>query len=123
MTSAEHGFGAIAPVRPQPYVPRHDDPLPRLLVQLIARMGEPTDIERAVSRPWASALFEGRRHEIRLRISGDDFPARGMAFLKGLREAEWPLPGHFVADIDVDGGDGDMDSAWIDLSILTIRDW
>ena len=31
------------------------DPLPRLLSQLIKRAGDPATIERATSRPWASA--------------------------------------------------------------------
>ena len=55
---------------------READPLAQLLVQLIARIGEPATVERAVSRPWASALFEGRRHVILLRVAGGGLRAR-----------------------------------------------
>lgn len=100
-----------------------DDPLPRLLLQLVARAGPPATIDRATSRPWASALFEGRRHDVRLVFGGDDAAPRRAAFIDGLSDAEWTLSGHFVADICVDAiGAGDT-GPWLDLSALTIRDW
>ncbi|NWK95117.1 hypothetical protein DM806_05440 [Sphingobium lactosutens] len=99
------------------------DPLPRLLAQLVARAGDPTMIERATSRPWASALFEGRRHVIRLKMGGSDAAARRAQFADGLEEAEWTLPRHFVADICIDDQGKEADSLWIELSALTIRDW
>ncbi len=99
------------------------DPLPRLLAQLIERAGEPASIERAISRPWASALFQGRRHVITLRIKGPDAKDRRTRFAEGLEEAEWTLPRHFVADITIDGGRSDADDEWIELSALTIEDW
>lgn len=99
------------------------DPLPRLLAQLIERAREPASIERAISRPWASALFQGRRHVITLRIQGPDAKDRRARFAEGLEEAEWPLPRHFVADIAIDGGRSEADDEWIELSALTIEDW
>lgn len=123
MTSIHHGFDATNLVRNQPIGNRRGDPLPRLLDQMLARAGEPTVIERATSRPWASALFEGRRHIIRLRFSGADHLARGDAFLTDIDTAEWRLGGHFLADISIDDGDADATSLWVELSALTIQDW
>ncbi|MEC3909971.1 hypothetical protein U5A82_05630 [Sphingobium sp. CR2-8] len=123
MTSADHHFGPSNLIRNQGIGNRQDDPLPRLLSQLLDKAGQPAMIERAVSRPWASALFEGRRHIIRLRMSGDDFPNRGTAFMRDVEDAEWSLPGHFVADVHIDDGDANDEGVWLELSVLTIRDW
>ncbi|AEG50531.1 hypothetical protein Sphch_2899 [Sphingobium chlorophenolicum L-1] len=100
------------------------DPLPRLLAQLIERAGASVTVERAASRPWASALFQGRRHVIALKLAGPDAAERRAAFVEGIGEAEWNLAGHFVADISIDDsspvpGGGE----WIELSALTIEDW
>lgn len=102
---------------------RARDPLPRLLAQLMARAEEPASVARAASRPWASALFQGRRHVVTLRLSGVSAPERARRFCQGIEEAEWTLPGHFVADISVDGARSDADGEWIELSALTIEDW
>lgn len=99
------------------------DPLPRLLTQLAARAGDPVTIERAASRPWASALFQGRRHIIALQIGGLDAAERCAHFLEGLEEAQWRLTGHFVADISVDASRSTAEGEWIELSALTIEDW
>ncbi|KEQ51923.1 hypothetical protein [Sphingobium chlorophenolicum] len=100
------------------------DPLPRLLAQLIERAGASVTVERAASRPWASALFQGRRHVVALKLAGADAAERRAAFVEGIGEAEWNLAGHFVADISIDDnspvpGGGE----WIELSALTIEDW
>lgn len=102
---------------------RANDPLPRLLAQLIERAGEPAAIERATSRPWASALFQGRRHVITLRLSGSNAAERRARFTRGLEEAEWTLPRHFVADITIDASRSMAGEEWIELSALTIEDW
>lgn len=99
------------------------DPLPRLLAQLLARAGEPAVVERATSRPWASALFQGRRHVIAIRLSGPDARERRLAFAAGLEEAEWTLRRHFVADIAIDDSRSAPAEEWIELSALTIEDW
>ena len=99
------------------------DPLPRLLSQLIKRAGDPATIERATSRPWASALFQGRRHVIAMKIAGVDAKERRQRFAAGLEDAEWILPKHFVADIIIDGGRSAPDYEWVEISALTIEDW
>ncbi|WIW88523.1 hypothetical protein K3M67_00610 [Sphingobium sp. V4] len=123
MTSVDPLFARANLVRSQAIGNRTADPLPRLLAQLLARAGAPAVIERATSRPWASALFEGRRHVVRLTLGGDDAAARGALFAQGLAEAEWTLPHHFVADIVIDDQGEHVDSVWIEMSALTIRDW
>ncbi|MCI4591417.1 hypothetical protein MOK15_15130 [Sphingobium sp. BYY-5] len=123
MTSIDPLFARANLVRSHAIGNRSADPLPRLLAQLVARAGSPTMIERATSRPWASALFEGRRHVIRLKLEGSDAAARQIRFIDGLEDAEWTLPDHFVADICVDALGEEADRSWIDLSALTIRDW
>lgn len=123
MTRAHHGFGSSNLVRNKDIADRRGDPQPQFLDQLLARAGMPTTIERANSRPWASALFEGRRHVIRLRFAGGDYAARADDFVTGIESAEWTLSGHFVADISIDDGLIETDSVWLELSALTIEDW
>lgn len=99
------------------------DPLPRLLAQLLERAGTPVTVDRAASRPWASALFQGRRHVVALTLAGPDAAERRATFIEGIEEAEWNLTGHFVADISVDGNRPTPGGEWIELSALTIEDW
>lgn len=107
---------------------RRTDPLPRLLRQLVARAGEPCTVVRTASRPWASALFQGRRHEVTMMLPGADAAGRLAAMVEGIGEAEWTLQGHFVADITVDAQqvatepDGGL-VATLELSALTIEEW
>ena len=119
---------SIDPIRPTGNLIRNEgnrenDPLPRLLVQLAERAGSPSAVERAASRPWASALFEGRRHVIALRLTGADAAERRARFAEGLADAEWTLHGHFVADICIDESHSATGEEWLELSALTIRDW
>ena len=97
--------------------------MPRLLAQLLARTGDNARVERAASRPWASALFEGRRHVVRLAISGAEALAAKARLLDGLSEAQWVLPRHFVADICVDAEGDSAGGLWVELSALTIEEW
>lgn len=124
MTSMDHPKTAANPTRHALRETQARDPLPRLLSQLVARAGEPSCILRATSRPWASALFQGRRHVIVLHLDGDDAPDRLARFAEGLDDAEWTLQRHFVADITIDDRtphpEGGM---WVELSALTIEDW
>ena len=123
MTRLDHEFAREHFPRPTRPMHRSEDPLPRLLAQLTALAGGMASVERAVSRPWASALFEGRRHMLTLRLDGPEGADRRARLAAAVGEADLPLPGHFVADICVDGGGDDERGAWIDLSTLTIRDW
>lgn len=123
MTSMDAHFGRANLLRNKAIERRGTDPLSLLLAQLLLRAGRPTVVDRATSRPWASALFEGRRHAIRLRFSGPKAQDQKDRLIAGLDEAEWALPGHFVADITVDAHGNADDEPWVQLSALTIRDW
>lgn len=127
MTSLIHTMpGARTCERTAPV--RRTDPLPRLLRQLVARAGEPYAVVRTASRPWASALFQGRRHEVTMTLPGTDAAERLAAMVAGIGETEWSLRGHFVADITADaqqvasGQDG-VPVATLELSALTIEEW
>ncbi|MHA6768276.1 hypothetical protein [Sphingobium ummariense] len=123
MTSAHHRFAAVIPVGICTPGLRGADPLPRLLVQLAARAGSEATVLRATSRPWASALFQGRRHAVTLRFGGRDAASACRRFAEGIEEVEWKLTGHFVADITVDSVHPDEDGKRLELSALTIEDW
>lgn len=123
MTSIDHAFAAANMVRNKAIGNRAGDPLVRLLDQIIQRAGPPALIVRAASRPWASALFQGRRHVIQLRIEGIDAAGRSAAFTQGLEAAEWRLTGHFVADITIDDASIDAEGETLDISALTIEEW
>ena len=123
MTSMDAHFGRPNLLRNKDIRRRGADPLPLLLAQLLLRAGRPTVIDRTTSRPWASALFEGQRHTIWLRFSGAEAQKQKDRLLAGLDDAEWTLPGHFVADIAVDGEGVADEDVWVRLSALPIRDW
>lgn len=122
MTSMDPHFTAPNLIQNQVIGSRPADPLPRLLAQLLERAGGPAMVERAASRPWSSALFEGRRHVIVLRLTGPDAGERHARFIAGLGSTEWLLPGHFVADISVDEEYVKADDALLELCALTIQD-
>ncbi|MBB3983361.1 hypothetical protein GGR44_003049 [Sphingobium fontiphilum] len=115
-----------APIgRPGPGLParRSADPLPQLLRQLAARAGDACLFDHVASRPWCSAMFQGRRHAITLRLEGADTGARADALTTGLPDMEWSLSGHFVADMVVDERLDRADGVTLILSALTIEDW
>jgi hypothetical protein len=122
MTSIDHHFSPNNLVRNKPIGKHKGDPLPRLLVQLVEHTA-PATILHTASRPWCSALFQGRRHVIMLRIDGVDADSRQARFANGLACAEWTLPGHFVADISIDEVARGDEAIIVTLSALTIEEW
>jgi hypothetical protein len=90
--------------------------------------GSQARIEAASSRSWASATFQGSRHEILLRISGEACAALMSSMAMRLPEAEFVIAGHIVADISVDIRETGIDAngssyARLGLSALIIEDW
>lgn len=59
----------------------------------------PVTLEEVSSRAWASATFVGARHEISLRLEGDQADEAAKDFVAGLAATEFPLRGHIVADM------------------------
>jgi len=50
---------------------------------------------------WQSLTFIGERHEIALRIAAPDSAAAASRLIDGIADAEFDLPGYFVADVAV----------------------
>ena len=76
------------------------------------------------STDWQSLTFSGERHEIALRIPGPGALAVAERLTDGLTDAEFSLPGHFVADIAVRGEPVAGPDGAVSLAIeaLTIAD-
>jgi hypothetical protein len=68
---------------------------------------------------WASATFNGARHELRLEAT--DSPALE-AWLDALPEADLPLRGHLVADIVVTGVTRAGGVATMTIEALTVEE-
>ena len=80
-------------------------------------------IEEMRSRSWASVTFEGARHEVTLRLTGDGTRATTEQFLAGLEVEEFALRGHILADIVVVGRDDLADrDVRIRLEALTVEE-
>lgn len=73
-----------------------------LIRALLARADVSRDAVRLVSyraTDWHSLTFAGERHELTVRIPGEDRIAIVRRLIGGLGEHEFNLPGHIVADI------------------------
>jgi len=85
----------------------------RLTRLLAAELGGGIAIGVSTLRPWASANFVGARHL---------FPCTGDQSAKALQDklmtADWRLPGHIVADVAVEPGEGTA----FTIEILTVED-
>jgi hypothetical protein len=55
------------------------------------------------STDWQSLTFSGERHHLALRVTGADSPQVAGRMCDGLEDAEFGIPGMFVADIAVVG--------------------
>jgi hypothetical protein len=121
MTSLHHATPHPTPTTRRAARPRR--PLAQLTDLLCAAIGDGTEIMASLDDPWASALFEGRRCYWMIALEGSDAMARVDRFAEGLREAEWPMNGYFVADIQIDIRSSDPQGEILILSALAIRDW
>ena len=75
-------------------------------------------------RPWCSATFIGARHDIELVWIGAMAHAQASAMAAQLPEAELPLSGHIVADVEVGAVTRGEDGAvHLCVGLLTIEDW
>jgi hypothetical protein len=71
-----------------------------LIAAMAARGGQGSDVRALPSQNWASATFAGARHRLEIRLPT---AAAAAAFEAGLREAQFSLRGHLLADIVVAG--------------------
>lgn len=96
----------------------------RLVTALLDMAGDPAELVDSLLKPWCSATFVGARHELRLRLWGEDAADRADRVAAALPDADFRLPGHIVADLAVDEmAAAGPDATCIRLSILTIEDW
>ncbi len=92
-------------------------PSERLLRAIAAHAGALSGI-RVQSEEWASATFVGMRH----RLWFDAVPSVELdSFLRGIGEIDLPMPGHFVADIELIERHDHGDMARIGIAALTIE--
>lgn len=98
-----------------------------LLRALLARAGIDRDrilLTNFRSVDWQSLTFFGERHEIGLRLAGNDAASIVNRLTDGIEDAEWHVPGQIVADIGLMGlpietGDG---SVILTIEALTIAE-
>src|SRR5690348_6013560 len=94
---------------------------------LLARSGVSRDrilLTQYRSIDWQSLTFVGERHRLALRVLGPDAQAAVLRLTEGLADAEFSIPGHFVADIELQGQLEINDDASVELELeaLTIAD-
>jgi hypothetical protein len=77
-----------------------------LLRALTGRAGVARDrilLTEVNSVDWRSLTFNGERHQIELRVPGPDAQTIVDRMCDGLEDAEFSIPGQFVADIAILG--------------------
>ena len=94
---------------------------------LLARGGAPRDrilLTHYSSTDWQSLTFVGERHRLGFRIPAPEAGAVALRITDGIEEAEFAIPGHIVADIEVVSPptQGDDGSVTFELEALTIEE-
>jgi len=110
----------IRPARPRT---QRRDCQGQLLAALEAMAGPDSTIDDANMSPWCSATFVGAQHRIVLRLSCADAAQHAVDLAARLRDAEFTLHGHIVADVSVDEVRDVEGAALLRLGVLTIEDW
>lgn len=90
----------------------------RLIRALAVYFGSMSAVDHRTTK-WSSATFTGSRHLIWFK---PDQQADLDELLKNLPEVDLPMPGHFVADIEVAERHDHADGARIGLRALTIAE-
>lgn len=90
--------------------------LRRALTTAFAEAMVNANIGNIRSDGWASATFTGMRHELGLRLSGSGVDA----FIAGIGEREFDLPGHILIDIVATEIGRDGEDRLVTLEALTV---
>jgi hypothetical protein len=111
----------IQPANPRP---QRRDCQGQLIAALEDMAGPAVVVTDATMRPWCSATFIGAQHRLSLQLSGSDAAQQADDLATRLRDAEFSLRGHIVADISVDDvrPASECDCS-VTLAVLTIEDW
>lgn len=80
-----------------------------------------THLNHAESEGWQSLLFDGGRHRIDLRVSGARLDEALDALRAEVEVADFTIPGHLVADIQLANIRRNAGEALVRLEALTIR--
>ena len=89
------------------------------LIRALARaFGALSNVE-AQSCPWSSATFSGTRHMLWITVRSTSDTARIVAELP---EIDLPIPGHFVADIEIAERHDRGDTLRLGIRALTIAE-
>jgi hypothetical protein len=99
--------------------PRPGCPHRRLRFLLTRELPPGPTLGASTFRPWASANFVGARHIFPCVVAVGDDNAMRAALQTRLSATEWALPGHIVADVVVECGEG---PAMLQIEILTVED-
>jgi hypothetical protein len=76
-------------------------------------------VESIACTPWASATFVGTLHRLTIAAT----PVPGLRdWIDGLREVEFAMRGHIVADLVVDRIDSIGDRKHVTIAVLTLID-
>jgi hypothetical protein len=78
-------------------------------------------LRHVATTPWASATFQGERHEFALEIEGVA-SARAVDFARSLRDLEIGLPGALVADLALTGARTAGTVTIAQIEALTVAD-
>lgn len=78
-------------------------------------------LEHSETRPWQSLLYDGARHHIRIALSGPEADQAIEQIRGALGEADFPIPGHLVADLRLSAVDREGDARMVSVDALTIR--
>ena len=90
----------------------------RLVRASSAYFGEMSAVDHRTTK-WSSATFSGTQHILWFDVRPPDDLA---ALLLNLAEADLPMPGHFVADIEVAERHDQGETVRIGLRALTIAE-
>lgn len=96
-----------------------DARLRRALVASATRASAAVIITRSDASRWASATFNGARHELVLAATASEAVER---WLSDLPEADLPLPGHLVADLKIVAMAQSEQALTVTLEVLTVED-
>jgi len=78
--------------------------------------------ERVHSREWASITFNGARHEVTIRLDGEDAAAAADRLAERLEATEFRLRGHILADIALVAREPAGEGVRLSLEALTVED-
>jgi hypothetical protein len=102
-------------------------PASALFRALLARGGVSRDrilLTAYRSTEWQSLTFVGESHRLGFRVPAPDAGAVTLRMIEGIEDAEFTIPGHFVADIGVTSSPRQEDDGSItfELEALTIAE-